>query len=351
METIIANITGNPKEDDKIYEKAGEILRSGGLVAFPTETVYGLGADALDEEASAKIYAAKGRPSDNPLIVHIADMEAVYKLAREVPTSALKLAERFWPGPLTMILKKSDIVPDSITGGLGTVAIRMPGHKVAAELIRKSGVYIAAPSANTSGKPSPTLASHVIKDLSGKIDMIISDDTVDIGVESTIIDLSENIPTILRPGYITKEMFEEVVGTVMIDPAITDGVKEGIVPKAPGMKYKHYAPEADLKIVEGDMNKVVDYINENTRKLIGEGYKVAIMATDETRHYYTDGIIISMGHRNDELSVARHLYAILREFDNEHVDYVFSESFETENVGRAVMNRLIKAAGHTIIHV
>lgn len=351
METIIANITGNPKEDDKIYEKAGEILRSGGLVAFPTETVYGLGADALDEEASAKIYAAKGRPSDNPLIVHIADMEAVYKLAREVPASALKLAERFWPGPLTMILKKSDIVPDSITGGLGTVAIRMPGHKVAAELIRKSGVYIAAPSANTSGKPSPTLASHVIKDLSGKIDMIISDDTVDIGVESTIIDLSENIPTILRPGYITKEMFEEVVGTVMIDPAITDGVKEGIVPKAPGMKYKHYAPEADLKIVEGDMNKVVDYINENTRKLIGEGYKVAIMATDETRHYYTDGIIISMGHRNDELSVARHLYAILREFDNEHVDYVFSESFETENVGRAVMNRLIKAAGHTIIHV
>lgn len=227
----------------------------------------------------------------------------------------------------------------------------MPSHKVAAELIRSSGVYIAAPSANTSGKPSPTLASHVIKDLSGKIDMIIADDTVDIGVESTIIDLSEDVPTILRPGFITKEMFEEVVGEVRIDPAITDGVKAGVVPKAPGMKYKHYAPDADLKIIEGDIDKVVSYINDNTRKLMDEGYKVAIMTTDETKHLYTDGIIISMGHKSDELSAARHLYATLREFDNEHIDYVFSESFETENVGRAVMNRLIKAAGHTIIHV
>ena len=351
METIVADITCNPKEDEKIYEKAGEILRAGGLVAFPTETVYGLGADALDEAASAKIYAAKGRPSDNPLIVHIADMDAVYKLASEVPEAAVKLADKFWPGPLTMILKKSDIVPESITGGLGTVAIRMPSHKVAAELIRSSGVYIAAPSANTSGKPSPTLASHVIKDLSGKIDMIIADDTVDIGVESTIIDLSEDVPTILRPGFITKEMFEEVVGEVRIDPAITDGVKAGVVPKAPGMKYKHYAPDADLKIIEGDIDKVVSYINDNTRKLMDEGYKVAIMTTDETKHLYTDGIIISMGHKSDELSAARHLYSTLREFDNEHIDYVFSESFETENVGRAVMNRLIKAAGHTIIHV
>ena len=323
METIVADITCNPKEDEKIYEKAGEILRAGGLVAFPTETVYGLGADALDEAASAKIYAAKGRPSDNPLIVHIADMDAVYKLASEVPEAAVKLADKFWPGPLTMILKKSDIVPESITGGLGTVAIRMPSHKVAAELIRSSGVYIAAPSANTSGKPSPTLASHVIKDLSGKIDMIIADDTVDIGVESTIIDLSEDVPTILRPGFITKEMFEEVVGEVRIDPAITDGVKAGVVPKAPGMKYKHYAPDADLKIIEGDIDKVVSYINDNTRKLMDEGYKVAIMTTDETKHLYTDGIIISMGHKSDELSAARHLYATLREFDNEHIDYVF----------------------------
>ena len=351
MDTIVAKITNDSLTDKKIYEQAGKILREGGLVAFPTETVYGLGADALDEEASAKIYAAKGRPSDNPLIVHIADIEALYKLSCEVPDKALKLADKFWPGPLTMILKKSDIVPDSITGGLGTVAIRMPSHKVAAELIRTSGVYIAAPSAHTSGKPSPTRASHVIKDLSGKIDMIIEDDTVDIGVESTIIDLSEEVPTILRPGYITKEMFEEVIGGVRIDPAITEGVKSGVVPKAPGMKYKHYAPDADLKIVEGDEAKVVEYINDNVNRLISQGYKVAVMTTEEGKHNYNKGIIVSMGHKDDELSAARHLYAVLREFDNENVDYVFSESFETDNVGRAVMNRLIKAAGHTIINV
>ena len=338
MDTIVAKITNDSLTDKKIYEQAGKILREGGLVAFPTETVYGLGADALDEEASAKIYAAKGRPSDNPLIVHIADIEALYKLSCEVPDKALKLADKFWPGPLTMILKKSDIVPDSITGGLGTVAIRMPSHKVAAELIRTSGVYIAAPSANTSGKPSPTRASHVIKDLSGKIDMIIEDDTVDIGVESTIIDLSEEVPTILRPGYITKEMFEEVIGGVRIDPAITEGVKSGVVPKAPGMKYKHYAPDADLKIVEGDEAKVVEYINDNVNRLISQGYKVAVMTTEEGKHNYNKGIIVSMGHKDDELSAARHLYAVLREFDNQNVDYVFTESFETDNDGRAVMN-------------
>ena len=241
METIIKKIT-HTEEDKKIYEQAGQILRAGGRVAFPTETVYGLGADALDAKASAKIYAAKGRPSDNPLIVHIADVNALYDLAKEVPDKALVLAEKFWPGPLTMILKKKDKVPDSITGGLGTVAIRMPSHPVAAELIRSSGVYIAAPSANTSGKPSPTRAEHVINDLSGRIDMIIQDDTVDIGVESTIIDLSEEVPTILRPGYITQAMFEEAIGKTIIDPAIMGSLKEGVIPKAPGMKYKHYAP-------------------------------------------------------------------------------------------------------------
>ena len=269
METIVADITCNPKEDEKIYEKAGEILRAGGLVAFPTETVYGLGADALDEAASAKIYAAKGRPSDNPLIVHIADMDAVYKLASEVPEAAVKLADKFWPGPLTMILKKSDIVPESITGGLGTVAIRMPSHKVAAELIRSSGVYIAAPSANTSGKPSPTLASHVIKDLSGKIDMIIDGGSVGIGLESTIVDMSEDIPVILRPGYITKEMLENVVGEVKVDPAIVgEAPKKNIIAKAPGMKYRHYAPKGQMTIVEGDIDNVVAKINELSKEKI-----------------------------------------------------------------------------------
>ena len=259
------------------------------------------------------------------------------------------LAKKFWPGPLTMILKKQDKVPDSITGGLGTVAIRMPSHPVAAELIRSSGVYIAAPSANTSGKPSPTRAEHVINDLSGRIDMIIQDDTVDIGVESTIIDLSEEVPTILRPGYITQVMFEEAIGKTIIDPAIMGSLKEGVVPKAPGMKYKHYAPNADVTIVEGPHEKVVEYINSQIAEKEAEGHRCAVMATDETKDKYICKDIVSAGHKDDELSVARNLYAILRDFDKQNIEYVYSESFETKNVGQAVMNRLIKAAGHKIV--
>jgi len=348
MNTIVRTIT-NSSSDNLIYEEAGAILKRGGLVAFPTETVYGLGANALDQDASAKIYAAKGRPSDNPLIVHIADVEALYDLAAEVPEGAIKLANKFWPGPLTMILKKQDKVPDSITGGLGTVAIRMPSHKVAAELIRSSGIYIAAPSANTSGKPSPTRAEHVINDLSGKIDMIIQDDTVDIGLESTIVDLSEEIPTILRPGYITKEMLEEVFPKVNIDPAIMGSVKAGVVPKAPGMKYKHYAPNADITIVDGKQEQVVSYINKQTAELEKEGKRVAVMATQETKGQYICKNVIAVGSKEDELSVARNLYAILRDFDKQDVDCVYSESFDTKNVGQAVMNRLIKAAGHKVV--
>ena len=362
METIIAKIKHKDDaaaleaaqieaDNQKIYDKAGKILRDGGLVAFPTETVYGLGADALDSKASAKIYAAKGRPSDNPLIVHIADLQALFKLSTEVNDNALRLAGKFWPGPLTMILKKSDIVPETITGGLGTVAIRMPSHPVAAKLIKDSGVYIAAPSANTSGKPSPTKAEHVISDMNGRIDMIIEDDTVDIGVESTIVDLSEKIPTILRPGYITKSMLEEVLGEVRIDPAIMGSVKEGVVPKAPGMKYKHYAPDADLAIVEGATEAVIKKINELTRQKESDGYKVGIMTTMEDSSLYTGGIVKVVGSKNDEKTVAHNLYAALRDFDKLGVQYIYSESFSTNDVGQAVMNRLIKAAGHTIINV
>lgn len=351
METIIAQITENEEQNQKIYEQASDILKRGGLVAFPTETVYGLGADALDEEASAKIYAAKGRPSDNPLIVHIADTKALEELSCDVTAQAKLLAEKFWPGPLTMILKKSDCVPKSITGGLGTVAIRMPSHPVAAQLIRTSGVYIAAPSANISGKPSPTRGEHVIHDMKGRIDMIIVDDTVDIGVESTIVDLSEDVPTILRPGYITKEMLSEVLGEVRIDPAIMGSVKPGVVPKAPGMKYKHYAPDADLAIVEGDINKVVDKINALTKEKEALGYRVGIMATQETKDRYESGVIKVVGSRKDEATVAHNLYAALREFDKQQVACIYSEGFSENQVGQAVMNRLIKAAGHTIINV
>ena len=351
METIIAQITENEEQNQKIYEQASDILKRGGLVAFPTETVYGLGADALDEEASAKIYAAKGRPSDNPLIVHIADTKALEELSCDVTAQAKLLAEKFWPGPLTMILKKSDCVPKSITGGLGTVAIRMPSHPVAAQLIRTSGVYIAAPSANISGKPSPTRGEHVIHDMKGRIDMIIVDDTVDIGVESTIVDLSEDVPTILRPGYITKEMLEEVLGEeVRIDPGIiaSDSTKK---PKAPGMKYKHYAPKADLVLVEGEQEAVVAEINALVREKQAAGLKVGVVATDETESLYQADYVVTIGARSDEDAIARHLYKILREFDDWNVDAIYSESFSTPRIGQAIMNRLMKAAGHQVIHV
>ena len=349
METIISEISGNNEKDEVIYSKAAEILKNGGLVAFPTETVYGLGANALDCDASKKVYSAKGRPSDNPLIVHIADLAALQVLSIDVNENALKLAKAFWPGPLTMILKKTAIVPDEITGGLNTVAIRMPSHPTARHLIEKSGIYIAAPSANTSGRPSPTKAAHVIDDLKGKIDMIIEDDTVDIGIESTIVDLSEAVPTILRPGYITKEMLEQVLEHVEIDRAIIEGAPTSAVPKAPGMKYKHYAPKADLTIVEGDESRVIARINSIARGKIAEGFKIGIMATDESLSRYQYGEIRSVGTRSDEATVAKHLYEVLREFDELGVDYIYSEGFSMENVGQAVMNRLIKAAGHSII--
>ena len=349
MKTEVIKIDQN-NMDTEALERAAAIIRDGGLVAFPTETVYGLGADALSAEASKKIYAAKGRPSDNPLIVHVAEFSDMEKIAQEMPEEASKLADTFWPGPLTMIVRKNDKVPYETTGGMDTVAVRMPNHPVALELIRRSGGYIAAPSANTSGKPSPTLAEHVAFDMDGRIPMILDGGPVGIGIESTIVDLTEDIPMILRPGYITPKMLEKVIGEVKMDPGIiaSDSLQK---PKAPGMKYKHYAPDADLKIVEGDEARVVEYINDNVNRLISQGYKVAVMTTEEGKHNYNKGIIVSMGHKDDELSAARHLYAVLREFDNENVDYVFSESFETDNVGRAVMNRLIKAAGHTIINV
>lgn len=350
MDTVIKKIM-HDDSDDEIYEQAAEILKNGGLVAFPTETVYGLGADALDEKASAKIYAAKGRPSDNPLIVHIADKKDLEVLSCDVNDMAVKAAEAFWPGPLTMILKKKDIVPDSITGGLGTVAIRMPSHPVAVRLIKTSGVYIAAPSANISGKPSPTKAEHVIHDMNGRINMIIADDTVDIGVESTIVDLSEDVPTILRPGFITKKQLEDVLGEVKVDPAVMGNVADGIVPKAPGMKYKHYSPDANVVIVTGDSDKVVGKINELCELRRKEGKRVGVMTVSEDAGCYNADKVVDMGSRCDEALAAKNLFAALRSFDEDGIQYVYSESFPTDNVGQAVMNRLIKAAGHTIIRV
>ena len=350
MQTKLIKIDAdNPNRED--MQEAAEIIRSGGLVAFPTETVYGLGANALDPEASKRIYAAKGRPSDNPLIVHICRFEELESIAKEVPTQAGKLADAFWPGPLTMIVWKNEKVPYETTGGMDTVAIRMPNHPVALALIEESGCMIAAPSANTSGKPSPTEAGHVALDLDGKIPMILDGGSVGIGIESTIIDLTEKIPMILRPGYITKEMLEEVLGEeVRIDPGIiaADSTKK---PKAPGMKYKHYAPKADLVLVEGEQEAVVAKINALVREKQAAGLKVGVVATDETESLYQADYVVTIGARSDEDAIARHLYKILREFDDWNVDAIYSESFSTPRIGQAIMNRLMKAAGHQVIQV
>ena len=348
MQTIIKIVDENCI-DEKIMEEAGELLKSGALVAFPTETVYGLGANALDEKAAAKIYAAKGRPSDNPLIIHIADMESLGLITEEIPKAAYMLAEKFWPGPLTMVMKKSDVVPYGTTGGLDTVAVRMPSHPIALEMIRHGGGYIAAPSANTSGRPSPTLASHVADDMDGIIPMILDGGAVGIGIESTIVDLTEEIPTILRPGFITKEMLEEVVGEVQIDKGLEADAKTP--PKAPGMKYRHYAPKAELIIVEGARENVVSKINELTADNQKKGIVTGVIGTEETISNYSAKIVKSMGTRNDELSISSHLYSILREFDESEAEVIYSESFEEGAMGSAIMNRLLKAAGHKIIHV
>lgn len=353
MNTKIIKLESLENNEEKLIEPA-KILQEGGLVAFPTETVYGLGADGLNSEAAAKIYSAKGRPSDNPLILHIADMDMISKLAKNISEDAMKVMNAFWPGPLTVILNKTDIVPYGTTGGLDTVAIRMPSHPVARELIRIADVAVAAPSANTSGRPSPTTAQHVIQDLDGKIDMVVDGGKVGIGIESTIVDMTGENPMILRPGYITKPMLEEVVKkTVNIDPAILskEGM-DGVRPKAPGMKYKHYAPKGDLTIVSGDnIKKVVGKIHELVEEKQKEGYRVGIIATDETVSQYGEGIVKSIGSREDEVSISVGLYSVLREFDDEGVDFIYSESFEQDDFGQAIMNRLLKAAGYSIIKV
>lgn len=350
MNTVVRK-TDSVNINMEVISEAGEIMKHGGLVAFPTETVYGLGANALDESASAKIYAAKGRPSDNPLIIHIAEMDALNRIVTEIPTKAKLLADKFWPGPLTMIFNKSDLVPLGTTGGLNTVAVRMPDHKLALELIKASGGYVAAPSANTSGRPSPTKASHVEEDLNGKIDMIIDGGMVGIGIESTIVDVSTDTPMILRPGYINKEMLEEVVGEVLIDKTVLAEGEMKEKPKAPGMKYKHYAPKGDLTIIEGEEEEVVAMINQLVAKKIADNCKVGIIATDETINRYQMGQVKSIGKRSEQQTISHNLYNVLREFDDMKVEFIYSESFSDGKMGVAIMNRLLKAAGHKIIRI
>ncbi len=351
MNTIVEKITENENDNMHIIKTAASVIKSGGLVAFPTETVYGLGGDAFDPEAASRIYGAKGRPSDNPLIVHISKTEDVYALAEEVPEKAVALAEEFWPGPLTMIFKKKKCVPETVTGGLDTVAVRLPSDITARRLIAESGTYIAAPSANLSGRPSPTRAEHVINDLSGRIDMIIDGGNIEIGLESTIVDMTENIPVILRPGYITTEMLQEVIGEVRLDRALMTGVGRDVKPKAPGMKYRHYAPKAELTIVEGERDRVLEAINGYIAQASEKKLKTGVMYTSSDGGKINADVKISLGETGDNGEIARNLFAALRSFDDENVDVIYSEAFSEKGFGQAVMNRLLKAAGHRIIKV
>lgn len=336
--TVVINIREGL--DERKIRIAARFILEGKLVAFPTETVYGLGADALNEKAVKRIFKAKGRPADNPLIVHIADSKDLNKLAREIPEEAKLLAERFWPGPLTIVLPKKDEVPKVTTGGLDTVAVRMPSHPIALALIRAS-TPIAAPSANVSGRPSPTLAEHVIDDFYGKIECVIDGGETKIGVESTVIDLSDEKPTLLRPGGLPLEEIEMVIGEVEIHPAVRGKLVD--VARSPGMKYKHYSPEAQIIVVEGPRERVREKIKELVKEYQGQGLRVGVMATEP----YECDEFFHFGGTEEEF--ARNLFKALRELDKRGVDIIIAEGIEERGLGFAVMNRLRKAAGYRIV--
>ncbi len=330
--------------DGEDLKRAASIIKKGGLVAFPTETVYGLGGDGMRPEAAMGIYAAKGRPSDNPLILHISSTKALQQIVSRIPRKAIDLMDAFWPGPMTLIFDKSEEVPYETTGGLDTVAVRMPVHPAAMSLIEAADTPIAAPSANRSGRPSPTTAEHVSEDLDGRIDMIVDGGPVGIGVESTIIDVTEDIPVILRPGHITKRMIEDVIGEVKMDPGLS-GADPDVPPKAPGMKYRHYAPLAPMTIIQGPEDAVVARIQKLASQYPSD--EVGILATEESRGYYTHGQVVVAGSRQGH-TIEQGLYGALRMFDHMGVKVIFSESFPEEERSEAIMNRLLKAAGHRI---
>lgn len=331
--------------DMDAMRRAGEIIAGGGLVAFPTETVYGLGASAVDSGAAEKIYAAKGRPSDNPLIVHVCSFEQIEELAENIPAYAKKLMQSFMPGPLTLILKKKPCIPNEVTANMDTVGIRFPSNAVAAALIKCSGVPIAAPSANISGKPSPTTARDVMEDMNGKIECIIDGGSCSVGVESTILDASGERPVLLRPGGITVEMIKEICPDLKIDSHVLKSVAPDEQPKCPGMKYRHYAPDAEVTVIEGEMENVRAKINELLKENKGRVTGVLTMYDSA----YDDAVIINAGRQNSEY--ARNLFSDLREFDRLGVEVVFAEFCENDGVGLAVKNRLYKSAGGRVIHV
>lgn len=339
MKTVVLKVNPRSPEKSRIL-RAANIIKSGGLVAFPTETVYGLGANALNPKAVRKIFSVKGRPSDNPLIAHIAGRKDVHKLASIVPASAVKLMNKFWPGPLTLVLKKKPLVPKEVTAGLDTVAVRMPANKIARALIKASGVPIVAPSGNLSGMPSPTTARHVIQDLNGKIPCIIDGGSARIGVESTVIDVTTTTPTVLRPGGITVEMLRKALGKSV--SRFKGSVKHA---KSPGMKYRHYAPRAKLVLVEGNSRKIRQSIAKLANDYARKRKKVGIMTTDNS-HSYNANVVTYVGCSAE--AVARNLFNALRDFDAAKVDVILAEGLEESGLGLAVMNRLRKAASKIV---
>lgn len=344
METKKVKI--NPdKIDEKIMSEMGKIISDGGLVAFPTETVYGLGANAFSSEPVRNIFRAKGRPADNPLIVHVTSFDEVSDVAREIPENAKILFDAFSPGPITVILKKSPFVPDAVSAGLDTVAVRIPSHPVARALIKAAAVPIAAPSANSSGKPSPTKAEHVIHDMDGKIEAIIDGGSCSVGVESTVVDMTGDHPVILRPGGVTYDDLKKFFPNVEIDKHILKAVEPKESPKCPGMKYKHYAPDAEVFVVEGDKpgtsKKIAELLVENRDKRTG------VIALDDTK--YDADVVLCAGA--DNKAYANHLFDYLREFDEKNVDIVFAQFCYEDGYALAVKNRLYKSAANRIIRV
>jgi len=337
--------------DMTAIRRAAQALKSGGLVAFPTETVYGLGANALDPAAVKKIFEAKGRPSDNPLIVHIWDKAQVPELVSYISPAASELMDKLWPGPLTLIMPRSKLVPDVVTAGLETVAVRMPSHPVAAALIREAAVPVAAPSANISGRPSPTNASHVIEDLSGRVEIIIDSDNSKIGLESTVLDVSVDPPSVLRPGGVTVEQLEGILGKVNVDKSCFSFCPDGTVPRSPGMKYRHYSPKAKVIIVQGPSDKVTEKINSMLKEYELKGITAGVLATDQTVGLYNSPHILSAGDRSAPDTIAAKLFWSLRELDREGLDVILAEAVESKGIGLAIMNRLSKAAGFNIIKV
>lgn len=341
-------IVDKEQPDKTIMEKAAKILMQGGLVAFPTETVYGLGANGLDSEAVSKIYQAKGRPSDNPLILHIASQQDLIPLVKEISPNAQRLMDAYWPGPLTVVLKRSDMVPDNVAGGLDTVAIRLPDCIVAQELIRQTGMPIAAPSANTSGRPSPTTAEAVLADLNGRIDAIIDAGSCEIGLESTVVDCTTPIPTLLRPGGITLEMLLATLGEVEVDPTLGGSVK--CLPRSPGMKYTHYAPAASMTLFEGKYPQIVSLMLLEIEGALMQGKRVGAIVSEQTMQRLPAGVVaVSYGLREDIEQIATNLYTALRSFDENPVDVIYAEGINEEGLGLAIMNRLRKASGYRII--